>query len=346
MRNVWDEPPGRWRLSTFAHVMEGIREFSPTPGVFFGGYGEPLAHPEILEMVAAAKRAGAAVELITNAILLSEPVARRLIELGLDRLWVSIDGATPASYADVRLGDALPQVIDNLARLKDLRALSGADHPQLGIAFVAMQRNIADLPAVVRLGQRLGADRFSISNVLPHTPELQEQILYAHSMFDGDLQPSQWAPVISLPRMDMNEATIARWAAILKGRNRLSLGGQTLELGANTCPFVAKGSLSIRWDGAVSPCLPLMHSHPGYLGENRRQSHAFSVGNINQSRLVDLWNDQPYVDLRQRLQDFDFSPCTFCNSCEMAEANQEDCFGNVLPACGGCLWAQGFIQCP
>jgi MoaA/NifB/PqqE/SkfB family radical SAM enzyme len=346
MRNVWDEPPGLMAAETFARIMQGIGTFSPPPGVFFGGYGEPLAYPDILEMVAAAKRAGATVELITNATLLSEPVARGLIELGLDRLWVSIDGATPASYADVRLGDALPQVIDNLSRLKDLRGLSGADHPQLGIAFVAMQRNIADLPAVVRLGQRLGADQFSISNVLPHTPELQEQILYAHSLFDGDLQPSQWAPVISLPRMDMNEATLQRWAAILKGRSRLNLGGQTLQLGANTCPFVAKGSLSIRWDGAVSPCLPLMHAHPAFIGENRRQSHAFAVGNIHQASLAAVWDDQKYTELRQRLQDFDFSPCTFCNSCEMAEANQEDCFGNVLPACGGCLWAQGFIQCP
>jgi MoaA/NifB/PqqE/SkfB family radical SAM enzyme len=346
MRNVWEEPPGLMASETFARIIDGIEEFSPTPSVFFGGYGEPLTHPHILEMVAAAKRSGSTVELITNGILLSEPVARRLIELALDRLWVSIDGATPASYADVRLGDALPQVIDNLAHLRDLRALSGADYPQLGIAFVAMQRNIADLPAVVRLGQRLGADQFSISNVLPHTPELQEQILFARSMFDGELQPSQWAPVISLPRMDMNEATIAGWAAILKGRNRLNLGGQTLELGANICPFVAKGSLSIRWDGAASPCLPLMHSHPSYLGENLRQSNAFSVGNINDSSLAAVWNDQKYAELRQRLQDFDFSPCTFCNSCEMAEANREDCYGNVLPACGGCLWAQGFIQCP
>ena len=120
MRNVWDEPPGRMAAGTFAHIMQGILKSDPTPDVFFGGYGEPLAHPEILEMVAAAKRSGATVELITNAILLSEPVARRLIELGLDRLWVSIDGATPASYADVRLGDALPQVIDNLARMRDL----------------------------------------------------------------------------------------------------------------------------------------------------------------------------------------------------------------------------------
>jgi len=346
MRNVWDEPPGMMSGQTFSRIMDGLSEFSPIPSLFFGGYGEPLAHPDILEMVASAKHSGSVVELITNGILLSEEVAKRLIELGLDRLWVSIDGATPESYADVRLGDALPQVIANLTRLKERRALSGADHPRLGIAFVAMHRNIADLPAVVRLGKRLGADQFSVSNVLPHTPELQEQILYAHSMFDGDFQPSQWAPVISLPRMDLNGTTIERLAAILKERNLLNIAGQTLEFGANTCPFIAKGSLSIRWDGAVSPCLPLMHTHPGYLGDNRRQSNSFSVGSIHQTSLAGLWNAPGYVDLRQRLQDFDFSPCTFCNSCEMAESNLEDCFGNVLPACGGCLWGQGFIQCP
>jgi MoaA/NifB/PqqE/SkfB family radical SAM enzyme len=62
--------------------------------------------------------------------------------------------------------------------------------------------------------------------------------------------------------------------------------------------------------------------------------------------LMDIWNNPEYVALRERLQEFDFSPCTFCNSCEMAESNKEDCFGNIQPACGGCLWAQGFIQCP
>jgi MoaA/NifB/PqqE/SkfB family radical SAM enzyme len=346
MRNVWDEPPGSMSSQTFSRILDGIDEFSPTPSVFFGGYGEPLAHPDILEMIAAAKRLGAVVELITNGILLSEAVIEHMIELDLDRLWVSIDGATPESYADVRLGDALPQVIGNLTRLKERRSLSVSGHPQLGIAFVAMQRNIADLPAVVRLGKRLGADQFSVSNVLPHTQELHEQILYAHSMFDGDLQPSQWAPIISLPRMDIDQRTIEGLGATLKGRNRLNITGQTLDFGANTCPFIAKGSLSVRWDGAVSPCLPLMHSHPSYLGENQRQSQAYSVGNIHQASLAALWNAPGYVELRQRLQDFDFSPCTFCNSCEMAEANLEDCYGNAQPACGGCLWAQGFIQCP
>ena len=61
-------------------------------------------------MLAEAKAVGCAVELITNGTRLDEETRRELVRIGLDRLWVSIDGATPESYADVRLWDALPQV--------------------------------------------------------------------------------------------------------------------------------------------------------------------------------------------------------------------------------------------
>lgn len=346
MRNVWEEPLGKMTRQTFERILDGVKGFAPTPMIFFGGFGEPLAHPEIREMVAAAREASAEVELITNATLLDESVANWLVELGLKRIWVSIDGATPESYADVRLGDALPLVIANLTRLQELRAQTELHLPKLGIAFVAMQRNIADLPEVVRLGKRLGADQFSVSNVLPHTAELRDQVLFTHSMYESDLQPSHWSPEVSLPRMDLSESTIQRLADVLKGRNMLQITRQSLSWGANTCPFLEKSSVSIRWDGAVSPCLPLLHTHTSYLAENQHTSHAYAVGNILDHSLTDLWNDTDYVHLRERLQAFDFSPCTFCNSCEMAETNLEDCFGNSQPACGGCLWAQGFIQCP
>ena len=346
MRNVWDEPLGKMSATTFSQIIEALKTFSPTPLLFFGGFGEPLAHPDILDMVSAAKRTGAKVEMVTNGTLLSETVSQRLIDIGMDRLWVSIDGATPESYEDIRLGDALPQVIANLTRLRELRHWSEFRSPQIGIAFVAMKRNIADLPEVVKLGKRLGVDQFSISNVLPHTPELQEQILFSLSMFIGDVQPSKWTPMIALPRIDINELTKDRLVEILKRQNPVSIIRQEIASGANTCPFIEKGSVSIRWDGAVSPCLPLLHTHVSYLDDRLRKSNAYAVGNINENSLADLWNSSSYVALRERLQIFDFSPCTFCNSCEMANGNIEDCFGNNLPACGGCLWAQGFIQCP
>lgn len=346
MRNVWKEPLGKMSTQTFEKIMQGVQSITPPPKMFFGGFGEPLAHANIREMVASARKICPDVELITNGTLLDETTAHWMIRTGLSRLWVSIDGASPKSYSDVRLGDALPVVISNLKRLQDLKNQYESPTPKLGIAFVAMKRNLADLPEVIRLGKRLGADRFSISNVFPHTSELRDEALYTRSMCDTNLQPSPWSPDVSLPRLDFDEQTLKVLAEVFKDRNTIQITRQTLGFGVYRCPFLEKRSVSIRWDGAISPCLPLLHTHTSFLAENQRTSHAYSVGNINDQSLVEVWKDPNYVQLRKRLLTFDFSPCTFCNSCDMAENNLEDCFGNPQPTCGGCLWAQGFIQCP
>jgi hypothetical protein len=90
----------------------------------------------------------------------------------------------------------------------------------------------------------------------------------------------------------------------------------------------------------------LLYTHRYFLDQRERTSQEYFVGDIGKSNLLQIWNDASYRELRKRLQDFDFSPCVFCNSCEMASENLEDCFGNVQPACGGCLWARGLIRCP
>ncbi len=353
MRNVWgDEFPGRMSDAVFERVMEGVRAVQPAPAVFFGGYGEPLTHPRICDWVAQAHQAGAEVELITNGILLTPEMARRLRDAGLDRLWVSLDGATPESYEDVRLGAALPQVLDNLRHLKDLRGWMSATNPRLGIAFVAMKRNINDLPELVRLGKSLGADQFSITNVLAHTPELRDEMLYRRASYQSDLTPSMWSPLLALPRIDIDELTGSSLLEVLKSPHLLALGRQEVSTGGRTCPFVEKGSVSVRWDGAVSPCLALLHSHESYLddtfrGADRvRKSQALIIGSLADQSLLTLWDLPTYRELRERLLGFDFSPCTICNACEKADSNRKDCFGNTQLACGGCLWGQGFIQCP
>jgi MoaA/NifB/PqqE/SkfB family radical SAM enzyme len=346
VRNVWDEPPGTMTADTFARVMAGVREVSPRPSVFFGGFGEPFAHPDLLAMLEEAKATGCRVELISNGTMLGEATRRELVRIGLDRLWVSIDGATPESYADVRLWDALPGVIEDLAALRDLRLGSRTAGPRLGIAFVAMKRNIADLPEVIRLGQRLGADRFSVSNVLAHTPEMRDQVLYAGSIDVEDLDPSPWSPQVSLPRMDLDARILAQLARAEADRRGRTASDGRGDGRANACAFVEKGSVSIRWDGAISPCLPLLHTHRSYLDFRARTNHEYAVGNVNDRGLLQIWNDPDYVALRERLLAFDFAPCTLCNSCDMADENLEDCHSSRTPACGGCLWAQGFIQCP
>jgi MoaA/NifB/PqqE/SkfB family radical SAM enzyme len=350
MRNEWDEKPGRMSAKIFERILSGLKALSPMPTVFFGGIGEPLAHPRINEMVRQVKELGATVELITNGILLTEKRASQFIQDGLDTLWVSLDGATPECYSDVRLGASLPKVIKNLERLRSLRYLAhehqDVSKPQLGIAFVAMQRNIADLPEVLRLGIRLGAKRFSVSNVLPYSPELRAEILYQRAIYSNLMERGGTYPVVNLPRIDTNSLTQLPLAEVYAKNVVLQVVGNEINRSIDVCQFIEQGSTAIRWDGQVSPCLPLLHDHNTYLADKPRRSHAYFIGSVLERDLLALWNDPKYVEQRQRIRHFDYSPCIFCNGCERSTENLEDCLANEQPTCGGCLWAQGLIQCP
>ncbi len=353
IRHSWNEPIGRMTDETFARVVRGLRPFSPPPGVFFGGMGEPLAHPGIVDMVRQAKSLGSRVELITNGTLLDNRVAEQLIDAGLDLLWVSLDGATPEGYADVRLGAALPGILSNLRAFRRIRWRKhrpvGVDltlQPQLGIVLVAMKRNLSDLPAVFGLASRLGALHFMVTNVVPYTKEMQKEILYTRALDDTIYASSPLLRVLDLPKMDVNPTTREAIYEAMRGNHSLSISGGGLGERNNRCPFEHKGSLSIRWDGNVSPCLPLLHDHVSYLHGYRRSFRHHAVGNVLDQSIGGIWSRPDYVSFRNRLQEFNFSPCTSCGGCDYFKANEEDCIGSPFPACGGCLWAQGIIQCP
>ena len=68
--------------------------------LIFAGHGEPLLHRRIADMVAYAKDKGIAerTEIVTNASLLTQELSDALIDAGLDRLRVSIQGTTSEAY--------------------------------------------------------------------------------------------------------------------------------------------------------------------------------------------------------------------------------------------------------
>jgi MoaA/NifB/PqqE/SkfB family radical SAM enzyme len=314
--------------------------------VFFGGLGEPLAHPKTIEWVAAAKAAGASVEMITNGTMLTDKRSKQLIDAGLDVLWVSIDGASSESYSDVRLGAQLPKVLSNVSRFRRMRRASHNPLPAIGIAFVAMRRNISDLPEVIRIGRKLGARHFSVSNVMPYTPDMQDEMLYTRTLSGLAYMKSSWLPRLSLPKMDIDETTRDSFFQALNSGCNVNFAGNSLSGANDVCNFIESGTMSISWDGSVSPCWPLMHNHVSYLHGKERRTRRHVIGNVNDHPLKDLWMDPGYMEYREKVQGFGFAPCTFCGGCDLSEENEEDCIGNEFPACGGCLWSQGVIQCP
>ena len=290
IRHSWDEPLGTMSSETFSRIIEGLRSCDPPPDIFFGGLGEPLSHPNILDMVRQAKALGSSVELITNGTLLSKSVSTELVAAGLDKLWVSLDGATPESYTDVRLGAALPEVLNNLYEFRRARWKKYIPEffdlhlkPQIGIVFVAMKRNIADLPAVLSLANRLGSLHFLVTNVLPYTPEMQDEILYSRAVSDSIYTSTPLLRFLEFPKMDISPTTREAIYQALRGDHALNFAGGSLAASNNRCPFIEKGALAIRWDGDVSPCLALMHDHKMYLYQYERSIKRHVVGNVLES---------------------------------------------------------------
>jgi MoaA/NifB/PqqE/SkfB family radical SAM enzyme len=346
-RHAWDQPIGRMSEETFEQIFQSLKQLDPIPDVYFGGIGEPLFHPKTTEWVARVKTLGVRVELITNGTTLKERKSQQLIDAGLDLLWVSIDGASPESYADIRMGAELPTILGNLKRLFKMRKGGHFPIPEIGVAFVAMKRNINDLPKIIKMGHGFGARYYSVSNVQPTVTELQQEGLYSRTMRNIAYLPSPVLPKLNLPKIDFNEETQAALTEAFNSGCNVTFAGNNWGGANDVCNFVESGTMSIAWNGDVSPCWPLMHTHMSYLHNKPRLSKKHVIGNVAEQALSDLWLSPDYLAYRERLHNFVFAPCTFCGGCDLSEENVEDCFGNTeFPVCGGCLWAQGIIQCP
>jgi len=344
IRNVWQEKTGFMKFQMFENLLDSLMAEPLKPEIFFGGFGEPLTHPAILDMVKLAKEKGFPTMMITNGTRLSDEVIDRLIQIPLDMLWVSVDSICEDSYESIRDGASFGSVLGNLGRFDSKRIALRTKLPELGIAYVAMKRTVEQLPDLVVYARKIHAKRVMVTNVLAHTEDLAMQRLYSRS-----LRESGWTDIdVILPRVDLKNQQMVQSLSGLARVLHTNLLEKQRSTTYDCCPFVLKGSVSVRWDGHVSPCLPLLHMSPSYLGSTKRINHAYSVGSLDEHSIVDIWNSKEYTALRNKLKSFEFAPCTMCfhEGCEIVQENQEDCFGNSAPACGGCQWAQGFIQCP
>ena len=113
VRNIWEEPESQISMNTFQRVVESLTELTDVSRVVFSGFGEPLVHPEILQMIEAVRERDIAVTVGSNGLLLNADMARELVRLGVDRIVVSMDGVRPETYANIR-GATLLQVLDNI----------------------------------------------------------------------------------------------------------------------------------------------------------------------------------------------------------------------------------------
>jgi MoaA/NifB/PqqE/SkfB family radical SAM enzyme len=138
-------PSERWR-QVFRELGElGCRK------IHFSG-GEVFLRRDFLDLVEDADRLGLKVNMTTNGTLVTKPAARRIGEIGVNSVSISLDGATAGSHNEVRgRSYAFKRSLRTIGWLR-----RHAERVKVRINFVVMRGNFQELPEMVRLAGELG----------------------------------------------------------------------------------------------------------------------------------------------------------------------------------------------
>lgn len=118
--------------------------------------GEPLLHPNLIEMIEYAKEnTNAKVILSTNATLLTKELCEKIIRSKLDDIVFSIDGYTKQIYEQIKHGANYDHVIKNV---HDLITLKSEMRSKLNVVIrlVKLNQNEAEIEAFKRKWRKLG----------------------------------------------------------------------------------------------------------------------------------------------------------------------------------------------
>ena len=123
--------------------------------------GEPLFRKDIFELASYGRECGLRVALATNGTLVTKEVAHKIVEAGVRRVSISLDGADAATHDSFR---GIPGAFDDALRgLRNLKELGMSVQINMTIA----RHNAHQLPDVLEMARRVGADALHTFLLVP-----------------------------------------------------------------------------------------------------------------------------------------------------------------------------------
>lgn len=272
------------------------------------GLGEPLLAPHLLDMIRHARARRIEVGFNTNGVLLDRRWSRDLIDADTSWLHVSLDGATARTYEDVRHSTTFvprpgqfDRVVGNLRAFVAERTRRGTVRPVIKVVFVAMRRNIAELPALTALAADIGVDELWVQNLSHSFSDTDPAGAYAGIRDytavetlenDADLLRRHFEPAAATAAGRGLRLRLPKVAPRARGRGEHEPG----------CSWPWE-SAYITHLGEVQPCCMVMGSDRATLG--RLEGKSFS----------EIWQGESYQRFRAAL--LTDEPPPVCRGCAM-----------------------------
>lgn len=287
-------------------TLEDIKMFGSPPVYFWGG--EPFLHPDILRILKKTRELGLFSIINTNGMMLLT-LADKLVECPPDMIIVSIDG-TEKIHDKIRgLKGTYSRVINGIKKLNENKKFKLL----IALNCVVTEDNYQILSEVEKLRNEISGSFLEFQLMMFYSEEQKKE--YRNTMknvFDNDGNSVNGFP-LSMGNIDLDKL----WKIIQEvtsgsgGRTKVfPYSIKSLDDLKNyvsqpdiVCGKKCANISSAMWveaDGNVYPC---------------SNFNDYSVGNVYTSNAMDIWNNDCFLEFRDKLNNRLYSVCSRC--CDM-----------------------------
>lgn len=244
--------------------------------VYLQGWGEPMLHPNLWEMLDLAHQRGCRTGFTTNGAWLEADQNKHLVELGVAMISVSFAGTIAPVHESLRTNSEFSKLCKNFESLANLKKQRGVTDPWLELHFLMTRANMNEFPSLVELAASLGADEVVATNLT-------------------------YAPNLALDRMHIfgeqplpNDVEIVNQAKRAAERLNIPLRVYPLQVEPNTliCDADPVNTVYINHRGDVSPCvylgLTVQGQIPRFFNGEAYPFDTMSFGNVKHDFLQSL----------------------------------------------------------
>jgi len=294
-QTYWNEPKKNMTYEQFVHI---INQFPRLTTISMSGIGHNFENPDFMRMVECACSRYLFVQFFDTFLLLNEERARRIVELGVSKINMSVDGATKEVYNESQVGSNFDRVVANARRLAQIKKEMGSLQPDMAFTVVVSKLNQHQLPQFLDLVASIVGDsqRFAHVEFIRLLPFKENRYLLPDFQLLRKARPD-----------------VLRHAAEVKTPFKFRLAFNHFHEELDKPPV----SCCLEWivpfitvHGTVYPCCALTE------GNQRRKIEPYCMGNIYETSFHEMWNGPRYRKLKEMLRNNEVPPvCNMYKEC-------------------------------
>ncbi len=279
-----------------------VSQFMTVKRVVLHGVGEPLLNRELPKIILWLKEKGIYVLFNSNGTLINQRWREALVDSGLDEIRLSLDAATPETFARVRGKPLFDVIVRNIKGLTAFKAERGSLTPLVSLWLTGLRDTLKELSDFIRLAHSLGIERVYLQRLVYWEGNTDDQMARPEQSLFNSLGGEEEELIRSAESLARSVGI--SFEASGATTPSASLLGEMQEQPWSACmrPWTL---MYISARGSAFPCCIAPFSTADL-------SH-LSLGNAFTQDLASIWNGKRYQEFRRRLLSAEPPEC--CKGC-------------------------------